>query len=227
MAFQSKQTSRNAKGAEVQIMRTWNSRVADVDFATVPGPPKKPGASTTQGQSDRVEARTIHGSGNVVITSETHMGDQILPSRLSADTVVAELGTGNALTGLTGSGHAQFEQKNALGVQQSSSSDQLAVRFSPENAPTTPRSTTSEIESVHQSGHVVLVQQPVNQPGHAKAGPLHATAEIADYDGRTELLHLWGAPRIQSGSPEEGGMEMTANQIDFARATGMPLLMAT
>jgi len=77
-----------------------------------------------------------------------------------------------------------------------------------------------EIASVVQIGHVVLLQDGAaaknangtNRP--AEAG-LRATADRADYDGPSQLLHLSGAPRIQ-----DGALDLAATRIDFARVSG-------
>jgi lipopolysaccharide export system protein LptA len=77
----------------------------------------------------------------------------------------------------------------------------------------------SEIASVQQTGHVGITQEPA--PPRAgtgpqrQAGPIRAAADRADYDGQSQVLHLSGAPRIH-----DGGLDMTANQIDFSRASG-------
>jgi lipopolysaccharide export system protein LptA len=223
--FHSAQQSTTAKGTSREVLRSWQSQVADIDFAALPkgsaqGKKSNHDAQQNHGQN-AVEARTIHGSGGVVITSETRTDGQNSPARLSADTVVAELAPGEVLTSLSGTGHASFEQRTAQGLHQASSSDQLDVQF--DSVPTSGSGATaeSEISALHQSGHVVLTQEP----GTARAGQtaqaaapqsaVRAIADRADYDGHTQILHLLGSPRVQ-----DGALDMTAKQIDFARATG-------
>jgi lipopolysaccharide export system protein LptA len=138
------------------------------------------------------------------------------------------------LSDLTGNGHAHFEQQTAQGVHQSSSSDQLDVHFLPAAVSGKPSGSqaaasqaggaqvgnaqvgSSQIDTMHQSGHVVLIQDPAPaKSGQPAQSPLHATADRSDYDGKTEILHLEGSPRV-----ENGALEMTATRIDFARASG-------
>jgi len=231
--FHSRQQTTMASGAAAQIHRSWSSQTADVAFAPAAAAQNSGSKQiASQGQS-HVEPRTIHGFGGVVVTSETTSEGVITPSRLSADTVVAELAPGGALTSLSGTGHASFDERTSAGVHQASSSDQLEVRFSPE-APTAEKSTTpgsaragedSKIASVVEIGHVVLVQdQPPGKNGQAagrngnasevQAG-IRATADRADYDGESQMLHLTGSPRVR-----DGALDLTAVRVDFARATG-------
>jgi lipopolysaccharide export system protein LptA len=236
VVFNSQQQVTTAKGEEAQVRRTWNSRTADVAFAPVAVEVKPSHAAGTPNGKTQMEGhaepRTIHGFGGVVVTSQTVTGGVAMPSRLAADTVVAELAPGGALTSLHGEGHASFDERNAAGVHQATSSDVLDVRFV--MAPAKPAvktakgaETGSEIASVVEVGHVVLVQDPPAQNAQnraqsaSKAGALvaasgiRATAGRSDYDGATEVLHLTGSPRVH-----DGAMDMTATVIDFARASG-------
>jgi lipopolysaccharide export system protein LptA len=229
--FTTRQQITNAKGSG-ELKRAWKSQSADIVFAATPGnsaAARKPGSQHDEKNAHRgVEPRTIRGFGGVTITSEAKNEGVILPSKLFADTVVAELAPGGVLSSLSGTGHAVFEQTTAQGAHQTSSSDQLDVQFSPtahfsqttakpsSKAPAANPSANTEIASIHQAGHVILVQDaPPARPGRAAQPPVRATASRADYDGQTQILHLWGAPRIQ-----DGALDMTANQIDFARVTG-------
>jgi lipopolysaccharide export system protein LptA len=164
----------------------------------------------------------------VVITSETSSAGAVTPSKLSADTVVAELAPGSVLSSLVGTGHAAFEQRTAAGVHQSSNSDQLDVRFVPATKtpgappPGNPAAKGKEtvgdaqIASIVQVGRVVLVQDPAPaRPGQAAQSQIRATASRSDYDGQSQILHLTGTPRVR-----DGALDMTANQIDFAQDTG-------
>ena len=245
VVFHAWQQGKTAKGSPAETTRTWNSPTADIDFATTSpaartgviktGAVKNSAAPTAVATasnspvSGRTEARVIHGFGGVTVTSETHEDGHVLPSKLSADTVVAELAPGSVLSNLTGNGHAHFEQQTAQGVHQSSSSDQLDVHFLAAATSGKPAGSQaaaaqaggaqvggSQIDTMHQSGHVVLIQDPAPaKPGQPAQSPLHATADRSDYDGKTEILHLEGSPRV-----ENGALEMTATRIDFARASG-------
>jgi lipopolysaccharide export system protein LptA len=242
--FSSQQQVTTVKGATADIHRTWKSQTADVAFAPAPeahepgsaaNPPQTKGQAQNQTQAQsHIEPRTIHGYGGVVVTSESTSIGVVTPSKLSSDTMVAELAPGGALSSLQGTGHASFDERTAAGVHQASTADQLDVRFVPATAPKseTPAAPSkslgtaggSEIASMVEIGHVVLVQDPA--PVHsgqaaqkstlpeAQSG-LRATANRADYDGPSQLLHLTGTPRVR-----DGAMDMTADRIDFARATG-------
>jgi lipopolysaccharide export system protein LptA len=231
--FSSRQQTVTAKGAAAEVTRTWKSQTADVAFAPAADVPKSGHAASPAKAQSRIEPRTIHGYGGVVVTSETGSGGATAPSRLSADTMVAELAPGGALSSLLGTGHASFEERTAAGVRQASTADQLDVRFVPaEEVGAKPATAThsskaqgaagsSEIASIVEIGHVTLTQDP--PAGHSAqkaAAPeaqssLQATASRADYDGGSEILHLTGTPRVR-----DGALDMTADRIDFARATG-------
>jgi lipopolysaccharide export system protein LptA len=246
--FSSQQQVTTAKGASAEIHRTWKSQTADVAFAPASeahelgraaATVQAKGQGQTQSQS-RIEPRTIHGYGGVVVISESTSNGVTTPSKLSSDTMVAELAPGGALSSLQGTGHASFDERTAAGVHQASTADQLDVRFVPattsaskSEAPAASKSSGSasqgiaggsEIASMVEIGHVVLVQDPPpvhsGQAAQKSTLPevqsgLRATANRADYDGPSQLLHLTGTPRVR-----DGALDMTADRIDFARATG-------
>jgi lipopolysaccharide export system protein LptA len=216
--FRSHQKGTNAKGAATELVRNWSSETADIDFAhSERAQPHNAGKASPTGHT---EPRLLHGSGSVVVTSEATVNGHTTPAKLSADSVIAELAPGSVLTHLTGTGHASFEQETAQGAHQSSSSDQLDVRFaaatSARSAGPSASAPAVEIESMHQAGHVVLTQTPAAKPGAAsEQAPMRATAETSDYDGKNEILHLTGSPRVQ-----QGALDLTAQSIDFTRSTG-------
>lgn len=233
--FSSQQPVTSAKGGTAQLHRTWKSQTADISFAAAtPSPGKNPRQTSKNNTgaiaASKVEPRTIHGSGGVVITAETS-GESSPgvagPSKLSADSVVAELAPGSVLSTLYGTGHAIFEQRTAQGVHQTTSSDQLDVRFettpslkaahpSTQSGSRTGTQIGNEIASIVQVGHVVLTQDAApSHNGSAPQSPVRATAARADYDGSSQLLHLTGSPRIQNNS-----LDLTANAIDFSKASG-------
>jgi lipopolysaccharide export system protein LptA len=242
--FSSQQQATTAKGATAEIHRTWKSQTADIAFAPAAeaqesGRPRVTAQAMGQNQG-RIEPRTIHGYGGVVVTSESKSDGVTTPSKLSSDTMVAELAPGGALSSLQGAGHASFEERTAAGVHQASTADELDVRFVPaprsaskSETPAVSKSSGassqgiaggSEIASMVEIGHVVLIQDPApvhssqaaqkSSPPEAQSG-LRATANRADYDGPSQLLHLTGTPRVR-----DGALDMTADRIDFARATG-------
>jgi lipopolysaccharide export system protein LptA len=231
--FTTDQPAVTAKGAIVQVKRTWKSDTADIAFAGAKPDVGSAGKSKQTGASNRVEPQTIHGNGGVVITSESTGTGGPSPSRLAADAVVAQLDEDGALTSLTGTGHANFEQRTEAGVHQASSSDSLVVTFSPDaKGKATPGNQSNdkqgkdthageaEIVSIVQTGHVVMLQDPV--PGGARdvkdskaQQQVRATSDTALYDGASQQLVMKGSPRFKDGS-----LDLTAVQLKFSKASG-------
>jgi lipopolysaccharide export system protein LptA len=227
VAFTSDQQGRSARGLPMELHRSWKSQSADVAFVPVASSARSTGTQSKPDSS--VEARTIRGFGGVVVNSETITAGAHAPSRFAADSVVAELAPGGAISSLVGTGHASVDERTAAGVHQASSADQLNVSFLPasesaKNAATGSRKDgVSEIASLVETGHVVMVQDPPpNAQPDAASGTnpaprasIRATANRADYDGSSEMLHLTGSPRVVNGP-----LDMTATRIDFARSSG-------
>ncbi len=198
--------------ASSQSQRTWTSPVADLDFG-----------SPAKGQ---IALSRIHGTGGVVITSETQRGNGApVPSRMAADDVRGVFDANSALNTVTGVGHASIVQTTQTGTRQSTSGDRLEAHLvqgppadeklnqKRENRSQLP--TSSRIESATVVGNVVLVQQPTAQPNAPVPPSLRATAERAVYEGTGQWLHLTGNPRV-----ENGGLQLAANKIDFSQAFG-------
>ena len=133
--FTSHQQGISAKGLPSQINRTWKSQVADVTFVPTPNEPPNRTDAAQGDASSQVEPQTVQGTGNVIVTSETNIQASGVNTRdsstLAADSVVAKLAPGGALTSLVGDGHAHFVQDTPEGAHQSSTSDQLDVHFVP------------------------------------------------------------------------------------------------
>jgi lipopolysaccharide export system protein LptA len=243
VVFNTQQQVTTAKGASSEVSRTWKSQTADVAFAPASAGGKTGATQNSRSASahnhppSRIEPRTIHGYGGVTVTSETKAGSIVTPSRLAADTVVAELAPGGSLSSLSGAGHASFDERTAQGSYQSSTADQLDIRFLPASsvsgdfakaAPVSRSSAEgSQIASITEIGHVILIQNQPNRPGtvqpaFAQPAPfppgnqtgLRATANRADYDGQTQIMHLSGSPRVR-----DGALDLTSNTVDFNRAT--------
>ena len=176
--------------------RNWRSPVADMQFNDVKG---------------QVQLASIQGSGGVVLQSESHHGQgQVVPSRLSADSLSAVLSNEKIQT-LIGSGHAALEQTTANGTRQSTSGDHLEAHFQPSGNGR--RSDLSDLQNAIVDGHVVLTQQAQGRSGSQPM--LRATANHAVYDGAGSQLHLTQSPRI-----ENGGLQMTADRIDVSQSNG-------
>ena len=190
----------NAHEAALRVTRTWRSPMASVDFH-----PAGPG---------RVEPAELHGSGGVVVTTETRRGNEApVPSRLVADVVTGSFGPDAELTGLTGTGHASMEETTAQGARQTASADKLVARFEPAATQKAGKDKgAAGIQSAVLDGNVTFVQTPAAKHGAQAEGPLKAAAGRAVYQSAGEWLHLTKNPRV-----ENGGMQLTANKIDVSQ----------
>jgi len=219
--MQSEELSESRTGP-VRVSRSWHSPITDVDF--------RPAAR------GKVEPGRIHGSGGVLITSESRRGNEpAQPSRISAEDLNGEFGPGSTLTALTGNGNAVVEQTTPTGTRQTTNGDRLTVQFqptlradnrsagkhpapgaaTPEIKQTAAPAEALQIHSALVEGHVIINQQPAPKAGAAQAEPLQATAGRAVYEDSGEWLHLTENPRVVSG-----GLEMTADKLDLSQATG-------
>lgn len=194
-----------------QLQRAWTSPFADLEFS---GPAKA-----------QVALSRIHGTGGVVITSESRTGAATTAgSRITADDVTGLFDQNSALTSVTGVGHAIVMQTTQTGTQQSTSGDRLEAHFAPppvKNATDThlredrSSSSISQIDSATITGNVVLLQQQAAKPDSTALPALRASADQAVYQGAGQWLHLTGSPRV-----ENGGLQLAANRIDFSQASG-------
>ncbi|HUD56801.1 MAG TPA: hypothetical protein VMR02_16340 [Terracidiphilus sp.] len=200
----------NASGVASRARRAWASPIADLAFR-----------DSGKGQ---VELDSLHGTGGVVVTSESQRGTNApAHARMTADDVKGMFGPDSTLSALTGVGHANIEQTTETGIRQTTSGDRLDVHLATAQADdgksraqkaNGPAGAT-QIEAATVEGHVVLVQQAVAKPGSTMPPALKATAERADYEGTGEWLHLTGSPRVVNG-----GLDMNADKIDITRVSG-------
>ena len=204
-----------------RLNRTWRSPVADVEFREA----AKAG-SAKQGQ---MELASMHGTGGVVISSESQRGKAaVVPSKLAADELTGEFGPASELRLMTGTGHASLDETTATGARQTATGDRIEAHFSA--APGTSGAKTAEsamgaggasqIQAATLEGNVVLVQIPAG-PGRtggsqpASLQPMRATAGRADYEGAGEWLHLTRSPRV-----DDGGLQVAADKLDISRSSG-------
>jgi lipopolysaccharide export system protein LptA len=197
------QEQSQAAGQAQRLSRHWRSPFADLDFR-----------DSSHGQT---ELAAVHGTGGVVVTGESQRGKgAVSPSRLSADDVTGNFGSGSVLTAMIGVGHASIEETTDTGTRQTTSGDRVEARFA---APTPGAQHgtggESQIQSATVEGHVVLTQQPATKPGATPPAMLRATAGRADYAGEGEWLHLTINPRV-----EDGALQLTADKVDVSRASG-------
>jgi lipopolysaccharide export system protein LptA len=206
-----------AKGGQsesLRVRRDWRSPVADIDFR-----------NAGRGQP---ELAGMHGTGGVVVTGESQLGTgPVAPSRMAADEIMGEFGAHQALTSMTGTGHASMEQTSAAGTRQQTCGDRIEAHFlsGPAGGAKAPlkagRSNAgrpdvaAQIESATVDGNVVLVREPAAKPGEQAPAALRATAGKAVYEGADEWLHLTVSPRV-----EDGGLQLTADKVDVSEASG-------
>ena len=189
-----------------RVSRTWRSPVADVEFR-----------DNGKGQA---EPSTMHGTGGVVVTGENQRGKgAVVPSQLAADQVTGEFGPGNALTAMTGVGHASIEETTATGTRQTSNGDRLEAHFVATGGTKATQKGSAggaaQVQRAELDGHVVLTQTPAAKPGAKAEAPLRATSGRAVYEGAGEWLHLTLSPRV-----ENGGLQLTADKVDVSQESG-------
>jgi len=217
VTMESDETSQEAGGPVLRVRRTWHSPAADVDFRPAKG---KAG--------DRMEAETMHGSGGVVITSESQRGDAlVIPEKMAADDVTGTFAEASMLRTITGVGHAGMEQTAANGTRQTASGDRLVAQFGEpekggqqglgnrEQKGRDQENAAAGVESAQLDGHVILFEQPKAKPGAQPRPPLRATAGKAMYEGAGDWLHLTMSPRVMNG-----GMDLTADKVDVSQQSG-------
>jgi lipopolysaccharide export system protein LptA len=237
VTMQSETISVLSAGQTLRVSRTWRSQMADVDFRTIKGGGQSAGKT-------EVEPETIQGTGGVVITSESRLGNaSAAPAKMTADEVTGTFGEGGALRTLVGTGHAGMEQTTATGAHQTAGGDRLEASFAAqmreqgskgashpskqkslvgglgrERGDRTPGGVEAtgapDVETAELTGHVVLFEQPAAKPGTQPQPPLRASAGKAVYEGGGEWLHLTINPRIVNG-----GLELTADKVDVSRQT--------
>ncbi|HEX7598516.1 MAG TPA: LptA/OstA family protein, partial [Polyangia bacterium] len=193
-----------AAGQPQRVSRHWRSPVADADFR--------------DSGHGKIEPVSIRGSEGVVITGESQRGTGAAsPSRLSADVVTGEFGSGSKLTGLKGVGHASIEETTAAGTRQTTSGDRVEAHFTAPGPARKKRGSGSEgeLQSASVEGHVVLTQQTAAKPGAAPPATLRATSGRAIYEAAGEWLHLTQGPRV-----DDGAVQLTADKVDVSRASG-------
>ncbi len=180
-----------------------------------------------------------HGTGGVVITSESRRGNgAAAPSRMTADEVTGAFGPDSVLRSMTGVGHAGIEQTTATGAQANrkrrpaaggicatgrkrQGTREQGTKGSKRTGNREPGESVagvSEVQSAELDGHVVLFEQAATKPGAQPQPAMHARAGKAVYEGTGEWLHLTLSPRV-----EDGGLELTADKVDVSAAVGRRL----
>jgi len=206
----SEELSDDPKAGPLRVSRDWKSPFADMQFRTK--------------AAGEIEPESMHGTGGVVVTSESQRGNAAgVPSRIAADDLAGQFGPGASLTSMVGVGRASFEQTSASGIRQTTSGDRLEAHFLPSSAvhgsasanAAKAGSDAAQIQFASVDGHVVLTREPAAKPGMQPPPLLRATAGRAVYEGAGEVLHLTLSPRV-----EDGAMQLTADKIDVAQISG-------
>jgi lipopolysaccharide export system protein LptA len=214
VVFNTQETNQASTGeAEaLEVKRTWRSPQAEVNFK--------------DGGKGRVELDNLHGTGGVVVTSESRRGaGAAMPARMSADQVTGTFAQGSALHSLTGTGHASIEETSATGARQTASGDRLTAEFKDQvkdpktelqgSRGSAQASGTADLQSAELDGHVVVVEHPAAHSGAQAQPPIHASAGKAEYEQTGQWVHLTINPRIESN-----GLELTADKVDVSQQSG-------
>lgn len=188
----------------LRVSRTWRSPSAYIDFRSA--------------GKGKVEPAVLHGSGGVVVTSQTRRGHAApLPMRLTADQVTGKFGPNSELTSIIGVGHAGIQQTTAEGARQDATGDRIVVQFTHAagSAAGHEKTPAAEIQSAVLDGHVVFIQHPASHAGAQSQAPIRATAGRAVYQNAGQWLHLTQSPRVQ-----DAGLEISATKIDVSQQSG-------
>ncbi len=230
--FESEQSGRANAGQaeELRVIRTWTSPTAQLKF--------------DDAGKRQVELQSLHGTGGVVVTSESQDGSAAaVPSKMAADEVTGMFAQRSMLRELIGTGHATITQATATGARQTATGDRLEARFSEggkqeireqrdkgtreQESRTASGQGAAEVQSAELDGHVVLHEQPAAKFGASGDGssasgskpgaqpPISATAGKAVYEDTGHWLHLTINPRMEYGS-----LELTAEKLDVSQQSG-------
>ncbi len=185
--------------------------------------------------SGRSQPKNALATGEALVTVHTiHAAAPQQSTTLKGDQLYATLTDGHKLASLRGDGHTYLLQQSPGGISQTSSADNLLVKFSENGNASAPVKTAaakgparakgvqassllsrqggSQVESALQQGHAVLVQlQPSTTPG---APPVKTTAmaDTITYDGLSGRINLTGGtPRIVQGGSDPASGNDTGN----------------
>ena len=181
----------------------------DIDFA--------PMAANDGDHTPRPQRILAVGSARINV-HELYAKKSPQDTTVQGDQLFTTLTDGQALQSLRATGHTSLVVVNSSGAKQSSTGDSLMLSFvapaegkKPGASQATP---AARLQTAVQTGNVTLNQEA--PPGtKAKAAAATATADRAEYDAGTEMVHLSGNPRIK-----EPNGELDAAAIDVARLTG-------
>ena len=183
----------------------------DIDFATM--------AAHAEDRTPRPQHILAVGAARINV-HELYFKRPPQDTTVQGDQLFATLSDGQALQSLRATGHTSMVLVSPSGAKQSSTGDSLLLNFaaagggagkkSDAAAQATP---AARLQTALQSGNVTLTQEAA--AGTKTAAATTATADRAEYDATTEMVHLSGSPRIK-----EPNGELDAAAIEVARLTG-------
>ncbi len=224
--MEEEQNSVPAHGQAMQLFRSWRSQTAKLEFASLPT------ANASAKTSRQLQLREMDGDGSVAINSSTMITGQLpQSSRMHADHVKAMFTADGDLSELLGTGHSGFEQqtgnakfwKNRWSSQSDTLDVQMLIMHSKHGVVSSRDrirrdSASDQIQSILQTGNVILHAEQQDPKSSAAIQSVQATATRSVYDGTSGLLHLLGSsqqrPQIQGS-----GFRITASKIDLNRTS--------
>jgi lipopolysaccharide export system protein LptA len=187
----------NGETGSPNFTRTWRSPVADVDFR-----------DAGRGQ---VEPASLHGTGGVVVTSESQHGNgATVPAKMVADDVTGTFGPNSTLRSMTGVGHAGIEQTTATGTKQTASGDRLEASFAPSDA-------AQNRDQATPAG-----TEPPQRAKTARRGPRQGTTEQESRDQGSGIRDQKAGEGGSAGSANVESAELTGHVTLFQQAATKP-----
>ncbi|HEY0797441.1 MAG TPA: LptA/OstA family protein [Acidisarcina sp.] len=185
----------------------------DVDFT-----PEPEGSGEAHPTAHSVAQRVLAtGAASVVLHTISAKRPQ-QNTTIGADTLLANIGRGNTVRDLTGTGHTRIVDVASDGATQTSTADNLVVTFLAINGQRKPGAKeatlpATEIQSAVQRGRVTITQTPA--VGVKSDSIMHITAQLAEYHADDQALHLEGSPRFNDGS-----IDLSADSMVYQRSSG-------
>ncbi|HEY8997784.1 MAG TPA: LptA/OstA family protein [Edaphobacter sp.] len=169
--------------------QAWSTR--EINAATV----EMSFDSDAAGHSRARDAKAT-GNAKLRVTDPVADGKGQRTSSMAGDLLTARFKTGAAgasqLDEVKGNGSTVLERIGETGVQETSTGDELDVRFSD----AAKAGGSSQVASAVQQGHVVVTRHTPAKGESTSAQTDKATAEKATYDGSTQLLTLSGQVQL-------------------------------
>ncbi len=134
--------------------------------------------------------------------------------------VTAASGATRYVSAIDGTGRTRIDQTSPTGEVRTSSGDTLHATLLPPGAKTA-SSTSGQLQTAMQMGHVIVTQHVPASAVHAAAGSTpadqdtRATAQRADFDGATQRLVLTGTP-VVTGT----GVQLAADRVSLTQTSG-------